>query len=67
MNLDDYDIIEVPDASFVPKIGDIVYYRRSDTVELIVDHDTDLLQEEFYPMLLNFGCILLRKKKPALV
>lgn len=62
MNLTDYDEIDV-NADTIPEIGDIVYHPGDPgTIELVVSEATDLIQEEFYPMLLNFGCLLLRKK-----
>ena len=33
-------------------------------MELIITADTDLIQTEAYPLVENFGCVLLRKKDP---
>lgn len=63
INQDDYDEVPVDDATTVPQVGDIVYHKGK--VQLVIAENTDLIQEEFYPMLLNFGCVLLRKKRTA--
>lgn len=42
-----------------PQVGDLVVFK--DKVELEITSETDILQEEVYPMIQNFGCWLYRK------
>lgn len=68
MNIEDY--IEIPLAYYQkyyePRKGDLVYRPGRNgspgTVEIEIKEDTDLIQEEFYPLVENFGCIILRPR-----
>jgi hypothetical protein len=63
INLAEYDEIDTFGIrDFIPNVGDIVYHPSDDSIQIIITESTDLIQEEFYPLLWNFGCILLRKK-----
>lgn len=42
-----------------PQVGDLVVFK--DKVELEITSEMDILQEEVYPMIQNFGCWLYRK------
>lgn len=42
--------------------GDLVYHRKTNKVEVKVTPETDLIQEEAYILLDNFGCELWRKR-----
>ncbi len=55
-----YETVDT-DAEYHVLAGDIVYHPQSEKVELLLTPSTDLIQTEFYPMIENFGCILLRK------
>lgn len=69
-NRDEYAEVPVSaamlSANFKPLVGDVVFHPHPrgflGSVELVIDENTDLIQTEFYTMLGNFGCILLRKK-----
>jgi hypothetical protein len=61
IDLSEYEEIDtINDYEFM--IGDIIYHPPDKSIQLIIAEDTDLIQEEAYPMIANFGCLLLRKK-----
>ena len=61
INLSDYELIEVDDANFKFEVNDIIFHEKSKKIELIINETTDLIQEEVYPLVLNFGCSVYRK------
>jgi hypothetical protein len=61
INLNDYEEVNTIDT-YQALIGDIVYHPDTKQIQVIITEDTDLIQEEVYPMIENFGCTLLRPK-----
>jgi hypothetical protein len=61
INLNEYEEVDTTE-DFEFEVGDVIYHPKSKRVELIITETTDLIQTEAYPLVENFGCLLLRKK-----
>ena len=59
--LAEYFEVDADDPAFKPKPGDVVFHQRSGKIEMVISPQTDLIQTEFYPLIHNFGCVVLRR------
>ena len=47
-----YELTTIDD----PQLGDLIVHNGN--VELVITEETDILQDEIFPMIQNFGCKL---------
>lgn len=62
MDLSEYKEVDTLSSDFQFLPGDVIYHRKTRKIELVITPRTDLVQEEVYPLVENFGCLLFRKQ-----
>ena len=61
--LAEYFEVDTADPTFTPKPGDVVFHQRSGKIEMVISPHTDLAQTEFYPLIADSGCVVLRRPR----